>query len=346
VGINIQNLIRPNKEVGKNLHKAIELVSNKNLSSLKKEFKSPPLEIVGSLLRSVFVAPKGKKLVICDLGAVENRGLGYVAGDETILKVFQEGLDPYVYFAVDLYGEPYEKLLQDKDKRQNAKPAVLGCGYMLSGGEEVVTADGDKIFTGLMGYARNMGIPITQDLADRSVDVFRNKHKKVVQCWYDLENSATRCIKTGNPEQVGPVKFELFGDVLKMVLPSGRCLHYLEPRIVEREWFGKTKQTIECWGIDQKKHIWTRIYTYGGKLMENAVQAISRDILAAGMIKATSIGFPIVMHTHDEIVAEVPIESPLGIKELRECMIERPWWGNENLILDAVGFESDVYKKE
>lgn len=302
--------------------------------------------MVGSLLRSTFVAPKGKKLVICDLGAVENRGAGYVARDETILKVFTDGLDPYVYFAVDLYGEPYDVLLKDKEKRQNAKPAVLGGAYQLSAGEETVTKDGDKIFSGLMGYARNMGIPISQELADKSIEAFRAKHKKVVQSWADLENSAKYCIKTGEPRQVGPVRFELFGDVLKMVLPSGRCLHYLEPRIVEREWFGKTKDTIECWGIDQKAHIWTRIYTYGGKLLENAVQAISRDILVNGMINAINKGFSITMHCHDELVCEEPINSPLGIKELRECMIQSPSWGDENLILDASGFESTVYRKE
>jgi DNA polymerase len=345
LGINIQNLQRPDKEVGKGLYRAIELVSNKDLEGIKKEFKTEPLSVVGSLIRSVFVAPKGKKLVICDLGAVENRGAGYVARDETILKVFTDGLDPYVYFAVDLYGEPYEQLINDKEKRQNAKPAVLGGAYQLSAGEETVTKDGDKIFTGLMGYARNMGIPISQDLATRSIEAFRAKHKKVVQSWADLESTAKKCIMTGKEGEVGPVRFEMFKGVLKMVLPSGRCLHYLEPKIVEREWFGSKKKTIQCLGMDQKYHIWGQIYTYGGKLLENAVQAISRDILANGIFNATRMGFAITMTCHDELVCEQDIDSPLGIKELRECMIAPPSWGNSQLILDAEGFESDIYSK-
>lgn len=317
-----------------------------DLPAIKSQFKTPPLDVVGQLLRSVFVPKPGHKFVICDLGAVENRGLGYVAEDDTILKVFRDNLDPYVYFAVDLYGEPYETLIKDKEKRQNAKPAVLGCGYMLSGGEETVSADGDKVFTGLMGYARNMGIAIDQELAHRSVDVFRNKHKKVVKCWRNLEEAAMSCIRTGKPRKVGPVRFEMLDNVMRMVLPSGRCLHYVEPKITEREWFGGTKKSIECWGMDQKTHSWGRIYTYGGKLIENAVQAISRDILVNGLVNSTDMGFEIVLHCHDEIVAEVPMDSPLGIKQLRECMIAAPAWGNDMLILDAAGFESDVYKKE
>lgn len=326
--------------------------------TVRKEFKTEPLDVVGSLLRSVFIARPGHKFVICDLSAIENRGLGYIAEDETILEVFRKGLDPYLNFATKMYQVPYESLAkvingehkpidaEAKEKRQNAKPAVLGCGYMLSGGEEIVTDEGDKIFTGLMGYGRAMGIPLTKELADLSVQVFRDTHVGVVKCWRKLEDSAMMCIRTGRPRVVGPIRFEMTNGVLRMILPSGRSLHYLEPKIVEREWFGGKKKTIECWGIDQKKHIWTRIYTYGGKLIENAVQAISRDILVDGMFNATEAGFPIVMHCHDEIVAEVPEESLLGIAQLRECMIRMPKWGNHQLLIDAAGFESKVYKKE
>lgn len=675
-GCNIQNLLRPGSEVGANLSKAIDLVRRKDLPALKAEFKTPPLDVVGQLLRSVFIAKPGHKFVICDLGAVENRVLGYVAEDDTILEVFRKGLDPYLNFASKMYQVPYESLVvikngehkakdaAAKEMRQNAKPAVLGClgawtpvltdsgwrplvsisstnlvydgelfvrhegvikrgdksvldfcgtevtpdhlilleedkweecgnintqcvqqalglgfgkllnmldsgmtpedtsasvsgaeklkkflhriwnserqhpafrvpirnyvknaaaftsnlntsqemlltvlltdimrfyraagekdiqrivtqgeellrnfqmytvlygtlsnwtvlitqffssiestttgiteketldsshpqitttikrildlwsgmasgfqlqdfglniaqniempeplhesfgevlhrnelsrnkktvvaptydilnagprnrfmiltnrgpmivhncGYMLSGGEETTSADGDKIFTGLMGYGRNMGIPLTKELADLSVKVFRDTHKGVVRCWDNLEKAAMYCIRTGKSRQVGPVRFDMVQNVMRMVLPSGRALHYVDPKIVEREWFGGTKQSIETWGMDQKLHIWGRIYTYGGKLIENAVQAISRDILVSGMKLATAMGFPIVLHCHDEIVAEVLKNSHLGIKQLREAMIARPKWGNDMLILDAAGFESDVYRKE
>ena len=352
-------MVRPNDEIVKKLPLAIELVRKTDLVELRKQFKTPPLDVVGQLIRSVFVAKPGHKFVICDLSAIENRGLGYVAEDETILEVFRKKLDPYLNFASKMYQVPYDSIVvvnekgehkakdgAAKEKRQNAKPAVLGCGYMLSGGEEIITDEGDKIFTGLMGYGRAMGVPLSKELADLSVQTFRDTHLGVVRCWRRLEDSAMLCIRTGRPQEVGPIRFEMTKSVLRMVLPSGRSLHYLEPKIVEREWFGGKKKTIECWGIDQKKHIWTRIYTYGGKLIENAVQAISRDILVEGMFNATEMGFSIVMHCHDEIVAEVPEASSLGISDLKECMIRPPRWGNHQLLIDAAGFESKVYKKE
>ncbi len=358
--MNVQNLKRPEKDVSKNLARAIELVKERNLLSIKKEFKSEPLDVVGSLLRSCFIAPPGKKLVICDLSAVENRVLGYIADDETILKVFRDGLDPYLYFAATLFNVPYESLVtinekgehkaKDSDaaeKRQVSKPPVLACGYQLSAGEEKIDEEtGDKIWTGLMKYSRDMGVPLSQEICKLSVEKFRSKHTRVVKHWSDIENAAIRCIKTGKTQEIGVIRFELTAGVLRMVLPSGRSLHYIEPKIVRREWFGKDKESIQCLGMDQKKHIWTTIYTYSGKLTENEDQAISRDLLAHGMMLATSIGFDIVMTTHDEIVAEVPEDSSLGIKQLRECMIAQPSWGNSQLLLDAQGYETKVYRKD
>lgn len=452
MGVNVQNLARPIDEAAKNIELVIEIIQSGDLNRLKKAFKAEPLDIIGSALRSCFIAKPGHKLVICDLSAIENRGLGYVCKAPSIFKVFEENLDPYKYFAVDLYHKNYEDIT--KLERQNAKPAVLGCleeytlvktesgwdtiknvadqkvwdgynfvkhggvvyqgakqvvsvkgvlmtpdhqirhkgewvkaeeiadssksiiartydildagprsqfmvatkdepmivhncGYGLSGGEQKISEDGDIIYTGLMKYARSMNIPIDKELADRSVEVFRKKHHEVVRCWSDLEKAAMRCIQTRKSQNVNDIiLFEMVDDVLKAVLPSGRALHYLQPKIVERPWFESTKKTIEYWGMNQELHIYGRVYTYGSKLLENFVQAIARDLLVHGMKLAERMGLSIVMHTHDELVAEVPEDSSLGIKELRACMIEKPAWGNSQLILDAAGFESKIYRKE
>lgn len=445
-------MARPLDEVNKNLTRAVELIKDCNIESLRKEFKAEPLDIIGSCLRSAFRAKPGHKLVICDLSAIENRVLGYICKAPSILKVFEENLDPYKYFAVDLYHKKYEEIT--KLERQNAKPPVLGClegyalvktelgwkqlknittekvwdgkefvshsgiiyqgkkhtinvngvmmtpdhsvkykgkwieaqeiktnslsttvdtydilnagprnqfmiltnygplivhncGYGLSGGEEKTSEEGDIIYTGLMKYGRSMGIAIDKALADRSVEVFRKKHWEVVNNWEDLDSAAKLCIRTGKPQNVNNIiLFELIDDVLRATLPSGRSLHYLQPKIVDREWFGSTKKTIEYWGMNQEKHQYGRIYTYGSKLLENFDQSISRDLLVHGMKLAESKGLRVIMHTHDELVAEVPINSPLGIKELRDCMIAKPSWANDHLILDAAGFVSDVYRKE
>lgn len=354
MGLNIQNLSRPNGETNKKLQLAIELVRKMDLSGLISNFKLDPLTVIGDLTRSVFIASPGNKLLICDLSAIENRGLGWIARDKTIIDIFEEGKDPYLAFACILYNQKYKDLEarykagdpEAKLMRQNAKPAVLGAGYMLSPGEEKLTANGDKILTGLRGYAKNMGINLAEELAKRSIDAFRSRHKGVVRCWYDLENAALDCIATRQPQTVGYVKFEIVENVLCIWLPSGRALHYVDPDIVKIDFFGKMKNSIECLGMDQKTHQFTRIYTYGGKLIENIVQAISRDILASGMIEATNIGIPIVMHTHDEIVGDVPENGHLGIEDLRQCMIKLPKWADSKLILDASGFESKIYRKE
>lgn len=354
MGCNIQNLQRPVGEVGKKLDLAISLVKDKNLEDIRKNFETEPLDVVGSLVRSVFIAPHGKKLVICDLNAIENRGIGWIARDPTILEVFEKGRCPYLSFGCILYNKTYEDLErayksgdpEAKLMRQNSKPPVLGAGYQLAAGEQKVTEEGDVIYTGLMGYSRNMGIELPQELADKSIEAFRDRHKGVVQCWSDLEKAAMKCILSRTSQIVGYVRFEMVEDVLCCFLPSGRALHYVGARVVDREWFGKNKKTIECWGMNQKTHTWGQIYTYGGKLIENIVQAISRDILLAGMVEANKLGMPIVMTCHDEIVSEVDISSPLGIKDLQLCMIKRPIWADNKLFLAAEGFESPVYRKE
>lgn len=238
-------------------------------------------------------------------------------------------------------------MLKDKQKRQNAKPAVLGAGYGLSGGEQITSEEGDIIYTGLMKYGRSLGVEISRELAHKSVEVFREKHHEVVSCWYALEKAATKCILTRQSQVVEVVKFSMVEDVMCITLPSGRDLHYVSPRIIDDVWpNGKKKKSIEIFGMDLETHIWNRTRTYGAKLLENIVQAISRDLLLEGMMEATKMGFHVVMHTHDELVAEELEDSPLGIKELRACMIKLPKWGNANLILDAAGFESKIYRKE
>jgi DNA polymerase len=145
--------------------------------------------------------------------------------------------------------------------------------------------------------------------------------------------------------------------MMRVKLPSGRVLHYLYPRIEEvtRE-FKKTladgtviveKKKVPALsyeGVNQLTKKWGRTFTHGGKLTENLVQAIARDVLAAGMIRATKMGFKIVLHVHDEIVAEVPDNSRLTIEDLCEAMASPMTWAPD-LPLAAEGAVSVIYKK-
>jgi DNA polymerase len=349
MGINLQNLPRPDRSVSKKLDLAVELLRSGRFDELAAEF--PDLMAVAtSCIRSSFCAPSGKKLVVCDLGAIENRVLGWVAVCDGILKVFRDKLDPYVSFAVFMYDQPYEILILDKEKRQQAKPAVLGAGYRLGGGQLGTDRYGNEIKTGLWGYAAAMGVDMPQEECQRVVGVFRAAYTEVVQLWYDLESASFACLDGGKHE-VGRCVFEAFGGtdrydrkLMRITLPSGRCLHYIRPKIEKREFYGKMKDTLTYEGIDQLTRLWERTTTHGGKLTENIVQAIARDILLNGMFISDSMGFEIIGTVHDEQITLVDIDSPLDHHKLRECMIVQPEWAPD-LPLDAEGYQGVYYKK-
>lgn len=365
-GVQVQNLTRPVKEVEKKYSRAIEIISAGDFEAAKNEFSS----VVGmttSCIRSAFQARMGHKLVVCDYSAIENRVLGWMAGCETTLRVFIEGRDPYLDFASELYNIPYEELKRrydagDKEAafmRQMAKPAVLGAGYGLGGGEVRENKYGDIIFTGMRGYAKNLGIEMSEEDAHKSVRVFREKRPKIVALWSNLENAAISVLESGGLVKVGPLFFDRKRTkagqfILRMGLPSGRFLHYINARLTKRILQGKKgeyEKVAICYdgighgvGATDDKMQWGMVYTYGGKFTENGDQAISRDILCNGLVNASQAGFPIFGHFHDEIGTEVKENSGLGIKELRKCMIKPPAWGLD-LPLDAAGWEGKIYRK-
>lgn len=358
--VQLSNLPRPTKEVEKNLELALELLKADDRVGLLMEFPNV-LEVVSSCIRSTFKAGKGRELLIADLGAIENRMIGWLAECDSILSVFRENRDPYLDFAALIHNKPYAELEaaykkgdpKIKEMRQQAKPAVLGCGYRLSGGEEVLNEDGDKIKTGLWGYAAGMGITMIQADAHRAVEIFRDRYKDIVNYWYALEDAAKRALQTGQPQRFGYVKghevnvpeFRTFGDkLLRITLPSGRGLHYIRPQMEMLPFRDSEKETLTYEGVDAKTKQWTRLKTHGGKLLENLSQAVSRDILLNGLLNADKMGFDLIGHVHDEIIAEHEIGTKPGLEELIACMTESPVWALD-LPLGADGFASQVYRK-
>jgi DNA polymerase len=339
--VQMQNLPRPTKEVSKNLDLAINLLKNRDYTGIAMEFSSP-MDVVTSTLRSTIKASPGKKLLVCDLNAVEFRALGWITRCESIESVFRTGRDPYKDFAVDLFGVPYEEVT--KQQRQDAKPGVLGGGYQLSGGEEMINEAGDKIFTGLMGYARSLQIELDHGLAHDSIARFREKYWEVTEAWKEIESRALEAVRNpGTPVPYNDFAFECFGTkLLRLMLPSGRGLHYIRPKIEMDEKFNKPGITYE--GRLQSKKAIGRIKIYGGKWVENMCQAFSRDLLLHGMFEADKIGLPIVGSTHDELICETDPESKL--EDLRACMIKTPVWA-PGLVLDAEGYETTgPYRKD
>ncbi len=311
-------------------------------------------DALASGLRPAAQAPEGFMFVDADLNAIENRVLGWLAGCDKILRVFLDKLDPYIAFACYLYDRPYDELWHEykvlgiKDKRTIAKPGTLGCGYGMGAGQAYENEKtGEVEASGLLGYAWNMGVKqFTQADAQHSVDTFREQFSEVKDYWYDLERACRRTVRTGQPTRHGVVSFDMKGPFLRMILPSGRPLYYLRPKLemIPTPWGDKRLQ-ITYEGQNDKKQ-WTRLHTTPGKITENADQAISRDLLVHGMKLAAKRGLDIRLHVHDQIVAlAVSEKASNALEVLIECMEESPWWA-DGLPLGSNGHTTKVFIKD
>lgn len=310
-----------------------------------------PMDVLSGAVRTVVQAPDGYVFVDADLKAIENVGLGWVSGDKKILGVFEKNKDPYIDFATYLYEKPYAELFAEykegnKGKRTIAKPGVLGCGYMLSAGKQYEDRKTGEIeATGLLGYAKNMYVDLTPEQAELSVSVWRETYADAVQFWWDIQDAAMKCVRTGKPTQMEHIGFDRKGPFLRMNLPSERSLHYVRPRL--EQWmmpWGKYKMSLTYEQVEQYQ--WGRVSTHPGKLTENAVQAIARDLLAHGMKLATERGLKIVMHVHDQIIVLCKEdEAEEALKILMECMGARPSWA-KNIPMAAAGHISKWFVKD
>lgn len=277
-----------------------------------------------------------------------------------------------------------------KEKRQIAKSAVLGAGYGLGSGVNrfctqcgeklqfrdavckshpkkairyaaIVEDDGygNDVFQGLVGYAQNMGINLTPEQAYQAWKAFRSAYSEVVEGWDELQKAAIEVITNGGFIDACYCTFdriEFNGQfIMRIKLPSGRYLHYMNARIELEEKVSQAGRKYVakniCYdgighGVGAVGVGWGLVYTYGGKLMENIVQAISRDILAYAMMMAHKMGGKIVLHVHDEIATLRKKNDPFAFNfnDLHHCMSSTPWWA-PGLPLGAAGFSGPVYKK-
>lgn len=376
--VQLHNMARPIKELEDEdtMEHARQAIYAKDYDALRSISPSV-LTIVTSCIRSTFIAPPGKRLNVCDESEVETRVAAWFCGCEPLMQVYRENRSVYLDFASKMYQIPYADLYKaykagDKDakaKRTVAKPAVLGCVYRLSGGGWGKNRYGDTIKTGLWGYAENMGVKMPQELAEKSVAVFREVYKEVKDMWYDLERAVVHVLEHKNAKAwLGPGEAgtcvtiskvnrgkDEFGTqrlpILKIKLPSGRCLHYIDAELIEEERTnqktGETymKKVMHYKGINQETKAWEQIKTHGGKLLENIVQAISRDVLANAMLRADESDFEIIGHVHDEIItlSDDDAMAP-GLRDLQRIMSVTPNWA-PGLLLGAAGYEGYYYKK-
>lgn len=311
-------------------------------------FAGEQMDAVAGCVRSTIQAGEDKKLVVCDLSSIESVVIFWLTDCERGLNVFRSGLCAYKDFATSLYQVEYKDVT--KAQRSGAKPAVLGAGYRLGGGE---IYNGEK--GGLWGYAENMGIKMTREEAHRAVAIFRETYSEIKNAWYQIEDTIERAMMAGGkPVKWGHLEFQIVKPFLKVTLPSGRPMWYYQLRVEKYEaegQYGKYMRTnISYMGKDQVTQQWTRIESHGGKFIENFVQAIARDILGFGMLEAHALGFFLVGHVHDEIISEEAAnDNEHTMPLMRESMTSRiqakhAWL--RTMPLGAAGYEGKVYKKD
>lgn len=348
-----QNLPRPEKQFEKEIEVHAANVATLDRESIELIYPNT-FDVLASCIRPAAQAPEGQLFIDADLNAIENRVLGWLARCRKILRVFELGRDPYVDFATYLYHTAYDTLYAEykagnSAKRTIAKPGVLGCGYMLGAGQTYEDKDTGEIeATGLLGYAWGMGVRhFTLEDSKLSVETFRREFSEVKDYWYGIERAAKKAIRTGKRVDFDQVSFDLKGPYMRIRLPSGRYLHYKNPKIEKkRAPWGDMKDTITYLGQNDRKQ-WVRQTTHPGKITENVDQAVSRDLLAHGMMLAhRRHQLDIRLHVHDQIVAltdEAKAERDLA--RLIECMEEQPKWAHD-LPLGSAGFATKVFKKD
>ena len=320
--VQIQNL--PQNHLP-DLELARELVKQGRFEDIELLYDSTP-NVLSELIRTAFIPKPGCRFVVADFSAIEARVMGWLSGEEWVLDVFRGDGKLYEMTASRMFGIPMSEIGKGSPERAKGKVASLSCQY---GGST----------NGLISMgALDMGL--TEDELPPLVAAWRKANPHMVQFWWDVDAAAIKAVTEKQKTKVGKIIFEYKSGILFITLPSGRKLSYVKPRMAVNK-FGRDGLTYE--GISENKK-WSRIETYGPKLVENIVQGTARDLLAEAMLRVEKKGYPIVMHCHDEIIAEVP-EGSGSVDEMCEIMAVQPEWA-EGLPLRADGYSCSFYQKQ
>lgn len=294
----------------------------------------PVMSAMADCVRGMITAGPKKHLIAVDFSAVEARVLAWLAGEEKVLDIFRTHGKIYEHAAAGIYGKPIGDVT--KDERQIGKVAVLALGF--GGGVGA-----------FQSMARVYGVNVDDKRAEEIKVKWRLAHPKIVQYWRELETAAIDAIDLDTVTFAGApgreVSFELVGDFLWCRLPSGRRLCYPYPvvRQAPTPW-GDTRSALYYHAVSLGNH-WEETSTYGGSLAENVTQAVARDLLAEAMLRLEAAGYEIVMHVHDEIVAEVDEAAPADtLKKVEKIVATPPSWAKD-LPLAAEGWRGFRYRK-
>ena len=320
--LQLQNL--PQNHIS-TLDEARELVKMGCFDMVESIYGNTP-DILSQLIRTMLIPKDGCEFIVADFSAIEARVLAWLAGEQWRMDAFKNGEDIYCASASQMFGVPVVKHGINGELRQKGKISELALGYGGSVGALVS-----------MG-AVDMGLK--EDELPDLVDAWRNSNPHIVQFWWDIEKAAVDTINDHKEREVGRIGFQFYANTLWIVLPSGRKLAYIKPKMQVNR-FGRQSVTYEGLNMANK---WSRIETYSGKLVENCTQAASRDLLAEAMWRMEKAGLDIVGHVHDEVILEVP-KGSITVEEVCSIMNQNPSWA-DGLVLNSAGYRGDYYFKD
>jgi len=326
-GVQLQNMVRNKMKL---LDEARNMVKAGDYEGLLMTFDNLP-KVLSQLIRTAIIPSKNNIFGVADYSAIEGRITAWLAGEQWRLDVFAGDGKIYEASAAMMFNVPIESIGKGSEYRDKGKIAELALG-----------------FGGSVGALKTMGgeaMGLSELEMKSIVARWRKASPKIVEMWYEFEACAIRALKTRKPvtSKLKGAIFNYEHKCLTIQLPNGRKLIYRDPVLSKNKWDG---ESIKYKGKNQITGQWGWTDTYGGKLSENIIQAIARDLLADGMRRLDAAGFDIVMHVHDEVVADIPNESAEFINSEMCRILGEPVPWAKGLGTPAEGFITNYYKKD
>lgn len=325
--VQLQNL--PQNKL-KDLDLVHQIVKEGDFDLLEILYESP-MDIFSQLIRTSFIAERGKTFAVADYSAIEARVIAWLAGEEWRLEVFRTHGKIYEASASQMFHVPIEEITKDSPLRKKGKVAELALGYQ-----------------GAVGAMKKMGgeaMGLSEEEMQHIVNVWRESNDKITKLWRTTENAAKKAIAHPGVSvaiQHG-ITFQMQGKTLYVTLPSGRALAYRDARI---ERVGM-QSSIKYMGQIPETKKWQTVDTYGGKITENITQAVARDCLGAAMLRLDKAGYKIRFHVHDEVIVEVDqTNAETDMERIREIMRLKDVKWLAGLPLNAEGYLTNYYRKD
>lgn len=322
----------------KTLDYARNLVKAGNYDGIRLLYDNVP-DTLSQLIRTAFIPSEGRKFVVADFSAIEARVIAWLAGEQWVNEVFATHGRIYEATAAQMFGIPVDKIVKgnpEYEYRAKGKVATLALGYQ--GGTAAL----------IRMHALENGL--TEDELPDIVKRWREANPRIRDLWYAVENAALAVMQTARPQGINGLIFALEGELIygqsffTIRLPSGRKLYYAKPFLKDTEDpRGRLRPALHYYGVSQQSKKWTIDSTYGGRLVENIVQAIARDCLTVTLERIAARGLQVVFHVHDEVIIDAPPE--LTVDEICGLMAEPIPWA-PGLILKGAGFENSYYMKD